>query len=147
MATFVAVFNDSGGAGDRVDPRHWVKNVYNAPAFVSRTARCGPRCPAGIGISRRFEISGADTIKFRFDVIKLLDETYLLRRSASIGAFAPPTARAALFTPALARNFNGARLADLRPRALTKAPCASSPLGTRGQLRRIVQLRVGPNCD
>jgi TonB dependent receptor len=42
-----------------------------------------------IEISRRIVVPGAGAIKLRFDVINLLDESYLLRSSTSIGAFAP----------------------------------------------------------
>jgi outer membrane receptor protein involved in Fe transport len=42
-----------------------------------------------LGISHIFELLDAGAIKVRFDVINLLDESYLLRSSTSLGAFAP----------------------------------------------------------
>ena len=42
-----------------------------------------------LGITHRFETAAAGAIKLRFDVINLFDESYLLRSSTSLGAFAP----------------------------------------------------------
>ena len=42
-----------------------------------------------LGVSHRFEIPGTGAVTLRFDVINLFDESYLLRSSTSIGAFAP----------------------------------------------------------
>jgi outer membrane receptor protein involved in Fe transport len=42
-----------------------------------------------LGISHIFELPRVGAIKVRFDVINLFDESYLLRSSTSLGAFAP----------------------------------------------------------
>jgi outer membrane receptor protein involved in Fe transport len=42
-----------------------------------------------LGVSHRIEMPGAGAVTLRFDVINLFDESYLLRSSTSIGAFAP----------------------------------------------------------
>jgi outer membrane receptor protein involved in Fe transport len=42
-----------------------------------------------LGISHRIEMPGAGAVTLRFDVVNLFDESYLLRSSTSIGAFAP----------------------------------------------------------
>jgi outer membrane receptor protein involved in Fe transport len=42
-----------------------------------------------LGISHRLELPRVGAIKVRFDVINLFDESYLLRSSTSLGAFAP----------------------------------------------------------
>jgi len=42
-----------------------------------------------LGVSHQFDVAGVGPIKFRFDIINLFDEVYLLRSSTSIGAFAP----------------------------------------------------------
>jgi outer membrane receptor protein involved in Fe transport len=58
-----------------------------------------------IGISRRFDVPGAGAVKLRFDVINLLDESYLLRSSTSIGAFAPAYGPRRTFYAGLSKEF------------------------------------------
>jgi outer membrane receptor protein involved in Fe transport len=56
-------------------------------------------------IAHRFETAEAGVIKLRFDVINLFDESYLLRSSTSIGAFAPAFAPRRTFFAGLSKEF------------------------------------------
>jgi len=58
-----------------------------------------------LGIARRFETAEAGAIKLRFDVINVFDESYLLRSSTSIGAFAPAYAPRRTFYAGLGKEF------------------------------------------
>jgi outer membrane receptor protein involved in Fe transport len=58
-----------------------------------------------IGISHRFDVPGAGAVKLRFDVINLLDESYLLRSSTSIGAFAPAYSPRRTFYAGITKEF------------------------------------------
>jgi outer membrane receptor protein involved in Fe transport len=58
-----------------------------------------------LSIAHRFETAGAGAIKVRFDVINLLDESYLLRSSTSIGAFAPAFAPRRTFYAGVSKEF------------------------------------------
>jgi outer membrane receptor protein involved in Fe transport len=58
-----------------------------------------------LSIARRFETAGAGAIKLRFDLINLFDESYLLRSSTSIGAFAPAFAPRRTFYAGVSREF------------------------------------------
>ncbi len=58
-----------------------------------------------LGIVRQFETEGAGAVKLRFDVINLFDESYLLRSSTSIGAFAPAFAPRRTFYAGVSKEF------------------------------------------
>ncbi len=58
-----------------------------------------------LGIVRQFETADAGAIKLRFDVINLFDESYLLRSSTSIGAFAPAFAPRRTFYAGVSKEF------------------------------------------
>ena len=58
-----------------------------------------------IGISRRVDLPGAGALKLRFDVINLLDESYLLRSSTAIGAFAPAYGPRRTFYAGISKEF------------------------------------------
>lgn len=56
-------------------------------------------------IAHRFDTAAAGVIKLRFDVINLFDESYLLRSSTSIGAFAPAFAPRRTFFAGISKEF------------------------------------------
>jgi outer membrane receptor protein involved in Fe transport len=56
-------------------------------------------------IARQIETAGVGAFKLRFDVINLLDESYLLRSSTSIGAFAPAFAPRRSFFASVSKEF------------------------------------------
>ncbi len=58
-----------------------------------------------LGIIHRFEAPSAGTVKLRLDVINLLDQSYLLRSSTSIGAFAPAFAPRRTFFAGISKEF------------------------------------------
>lgn len=58
-----------------------------------------------LSIARRFETASGDAIKLRFDLINLFDESYLLRSSTSIGAFAPAFAPRRSFFAGISKEF------------------------------------------
>jgi len=80
----------------------------------ARTTRAGGPINGGslpsyeqvnLGISHRLELPGAGAVKLRFDVINLFDESYLLRSSTSIGAFAPAFGPRRTFYAGIAKEF------------------------------------------
>jgi outer membrane receptor protein involved in Fe transport len=80
----------------------------------TRTTRAGGPINGGslpsyeqvnLGISHRLELPGAGGVKLRFDVINLFDESYLLRSSTSIGAFAPAFGPRRTFYAGIAKEF------------------------------------------
>jgi outer membrane receptor protein involved in Fe transport len=58
-----------------------------------------------LSIARRIETASVGALKLRFDVINLLDESYLLRSSTSIGAFAPAFALRRSFFAGVSKEF------------------------------------------
>ncbi len=58
-----------------------------------------------LSIAREIDTAAAGRFKLRFDVINLLDETYLLRSSTSIGAFAPAFAPRRTFFAGVTKEF------------------------------------------
>ena len=58
-----------------------------------------------LSIAHQFDTGVAGAIKVRFDVINLFDESYLLRSSTSIGAFAPAFAPRRTFFAGVSKEF------------------------------------------
>jgi outer membrane receptor protein involved in Fe transport len=58
-----------------------------------------------LGMSHRLELPRDGAITFRFDVINLFDESYLLRSSTSIGAFAPAYGPRRTFYAGVSKEF------------------------------------------